>query len=182
VQLAPLTEHHRSEDYVRSVTNGAEPGAAVLSSPVPEDVSQQVSLEGLLRSIGREQRLDRPGPVPLLADMFGDLRPARLINVDLDRTGPVAGCGWRVGARPTRLVGLADLGDDLRLLRLGYVAGSRGVLTVSVGGVEQAVEHAFGIGELYVVVTGRSGPVVASATRPGLCVSEVQRGVASPID
>jgi hypothetical protein len=182
VQLAPLTEHRRSEDYVRTVTAETEPGAAILSSPVPEDVSLQVSLESLLRSIGREQRLDRPGSVPMLVDLFGQLRPAGLVYPDLDRAGPVADCGWRVGTRPTSLVHLPDLGDERRLLRLGYVAGSRGVLTVSVGGAEQAVEHGPGIGEVYVVVTGRSGPVVARATRPGLCVSEVQRGAPWPVD
>ena len=184
IRLVPLAQHQRSEDFVRAVTGAlaGDPGAQVLSSPVPEEVSQQVSLESLLRGLGREQRLDRPGPVPLLVDLFGSLRRADLIDEDLSEAGPTAGCGWRVGVRPVPIVTLADAGDDQRLLRLAYVAGQPGVLFVSVDGVEQAVEHTSGIGEVYVVVTGQSGPVEARAHEPGLCVTEVQRGVPWPVD
>jgi arabinofuranan 3-O-arabinosyltransferase len=184
VKLAPLTQHQHARDYVEAVTRGlaADPGAAVLSSPVPQDVSLVVDLQGLLRAMGRDQQLDRPGSVPLLVDLYGALRPAHLIGVDLDQSGPVADCGWRVGRRPTVLVELDDRGAEQRVLRLGYVAGAPGVITIDVGGVQQAVEHDTWIGEVFFDVTGQSGPVEVSATRHGLCVSEVQRGLPWPVD
>ncbi len=70
-----------------------------------------------------------------------------------------------------------------RLLRLGYLAGSEGVLHVAVDGLEQAVEYTPGVGERYVVVTEQSGPLQAWVTggSSAFCLGDVTRGTPVPL-
>ena len=184
LRLAPTTQHPRSEAYVRTIAAAleADPGADVLLTPVPVEVAVSVNLESLLRAVGREQRLDRPGETPLQVDPSGRLVETTLIDVDVELTGPEPDCGWRLDAEPRRVAVLPERDDQPRLLRLGYVAGSGGVLHVAVDGLEQAVEITAGLGERYVVVTQQSGPVRAwvSDVRSSVCLDTLARGVPVP--
>ena len=182
LRLAPTTQHPQSEAYVRTVTAAlaADPGASVLTTPVPAEVAISVNLESLLRAVGREQRLDRPGAAPLQVDVDGSLVPAALLDIDVDVTGPEPDCGWSLDGTPRPIARLSRLDEQQRLLRLAYLAASDGVLHVSVDGLEQAVEIEQGLGERYVVVTEQAGPVEAwvSDTSAGVCLASLQRGVA----
>jgi len=108
--------------------------------------------------------------------------PAGLLDVDARHRGPVPDCGWSVGDDRVPLVLLPAAGDGERLLRLDYLTGASGVLHLTVGGVEQAVEYPAGVGSMWFVVTGRSGPVEAwrTGTPDGVCVAAVERGVPVP--
>jgi hypothetical protein len=180
VRLAPAVQHQRSEEYVDTLTSelADSPGASVLDTPVPDDISVAVSLPSLLHAIWREQALNRPGDQPTFVDPDGHLVPADLISVDLDRQGPAAGCGWPVDERPVVLGFMGDPAEGDRLLRVNFVAGSPGVLHVAVGDVEQAVEHRPGLGVAYFVVTGQTGLLRAwiSGSGEGVCVTDLQRG------
>lgn len=193
-RLAPVTQHPQSEAYVRTLTQALarEPGAEVLLTPVPTEVAVSVNAESLLRAVGREQRLDRPGAHPLLIAPDGGLVPARVAAPDLTAQGPTADCGWSLGERATSLTVLPPAEDPAsRVLRLVHVAAEAGILVVEVDGQEQAVPHGAGLGEVVVVVGDAVGPLRASV-RPvaevaalGLpagrfCLAEVQRGVAVP--
>ena len=184
LRLAPETQHPQSERYVRGVTSAlaAAPGAAVLQTPVPSDVAISVNLESLLRAVGREQRLDRPGAEPLLVGPTGQLVRAGLADADVAQRGPIADCGWRLGPDPQWVAVLPPPDAGPRLLRLGYLAGSGGVLHVAVGGLEQAVEYTAGVGERYVVVTEQSGPVQVWVTgaSSAFCLGDVTRGTPVP--
>ena len=184
LRLAPETQHPQSERYVRGVTSALAdaPGAAVLQTPVPSDVAISVNLESLLRAVGREQRLDRPGAEPLVVGPTGRLVEAGLADPDVEERGPVADCGWRLGPDPEWITLLPPPGPGPRLLRLGYLAGSEGVLHVAVGGLEQAVEYAAGVGERYVVVTEQSGPlqVWVTGASSAFCLGDVTRGAPVP--
>ena len=182
LRLAPTTQHPQSEAYVRTVTAALadDPGASVLTTPVPAEVAISVNLESLLRAVGREQRLDRPGAAPEQVDGDGSLVPAALLDIDVDVTGPEPDCGWSLDGTPRPIARLSRLDEQQRLLRLAYLAASDGVLHVSVDGLEQAVEIEQGLDERYVVVTEQAGPVEAwvSDTSAGVCLASLQRGVA----
>ncbi len=177
VRLAPAVQHDESKRYVDTLASQlqAAPVDSVLSTPVPPDVSVAVSLPSLLRATWHEQALDRPGEHPTFVTPDGRLVPADLVTVDLSLQGPSPGCGWGVGADGVTL-GDASVGEGEQLLRLHYVAGGAGVLHVSLGGVEQAVEYHAGLGTAYFATTGQSGPIRAWADRSGLCLSDLQRG------
>ncbi|WP_345271687.1 alpha-(1-_3)-arabinofuranosyltransferase domain-containing protein [Nocardioides nanhaiensis] len=202
LRLAPTTQHPQSESYVRTLTQALvrEPGAAVLLTPVPADVAVSVNAESLLRAVGREQRLDRPGAEPRLIGPGGDLVPARLAAPDVTAQGPTPGCGWSLGEQETSLTVLPPAEDPTaRVLRLSYVAAESGVLLVEVDGQTQAVAHEAGLGEVYVVVGSSVGAVRARVepeaevaatdqlTDPAtdraagrFCLAELQRGTAVP--
>jgi hypothetical protein len=188
VRLAPRVQHSQAEDYVRAVTSelAAAPGASVLATPVPSGVSISVSLPSLLNAVWREQALARPGSHPMLVSPSGGLTPAEVAEPDLEASGPIPDCGWRLDAEPQELVFLPDAQTGERLLRLRYLTSTPGILYLSVGAVEQAVRYHAGLGEVYVAVTGQTGEVRASVSRTvaggdtSLCVTDLVRGAPTP--
>ncbi len=178
--MAEAVQHRQSEDYVDNLTSELRltPGASVLLSPVPFDVTS-AELPAVLRAMDRQQALDRPGTSVQLVAPTGRLVAADAVGFDVDVDGPTPDCGWLVGTDPRQLTFLPDPGVGQQLLRLGFVSGGAGVLHLAVGAHEQAVVYPAGLGTLYFMITGQSGHVRAWIEQKsgGVCLTELQRGV-----
>ncbi|MGY1730942.1 hypothetical protein ACI798_05425 [Geodermatophilus sp. SYSU D01045] len=183
--LADGLQHRYSRDWVLGVVRALEeePGVSVVPTPLPTNVSVSTDLEGLLRAVGHEQELGRPGTDVRVVDGLARLRPVTVVAPTLQATGPVPDCGWRVEGGWQRLGTVAQAGPGTQVLRLGYLTGQPATLHVLVGGVEQALVLPPGVGHATFVVTGLQGPVtarVSDVATGGICVSDVVAGAPWP--
>jgi hypothetical protein len=184
--LAEQLQHRFTRDYVHGVVQALDdnPAVSVLSTPVPPNVSLSVDLQRMLTAVGRERQLDQPGTDVRMFDGLATLRPIMVIDRNLERTGPLEDCGWRVEGS-WKLLGSVPERPGARVVRLSYLTGQDATLHVRVGGYEQAVAVRSGLGYATFVVTGHQGPVRARVTdvaTGGICVPDVQAGAPWPAD
>jgi hypothetical protein len=180
-----VLQHDYSRNYVHDLVAALEqdPGASVVSTPVPREVSVSTDHEGLLRAVGEELEFDQPSTDMRIVDGVGNLHPVTVIGATLQATGPVPDCGWRVTGSHQRMGAVRPAGSDPQVVRLGYLTGQEAVLHLSVGGYEQAVALPVGIGYATFVVTGRLGGATAWVTdveAGSICVTDVAAGTPWP--
>jgi hypothetical protein len=186
VLLAEQLQHRFVRDYVHAVVQelDANSGVAVLSTPLPRNVSLSTDLGGLLRALGRQHQLDQPGTDVRMLDGLANLREITVINSSLAAAGPVPDCGWQVEGGWQSLGTLPER-RGAQVVRLGYLTGQAGTLHLEVGRYEQAVAVPSGLGYATFVVTGRHGPVRARVTdvvSGGICVSDIVAGSPWPAE
>lgn len=184
--LAEQLQHRYSRNFVHALVRelDANPGAAVLNTPLPTNVSASTDLAGLLRAMGREHQLDQPGTDVRMVDGLANLRRIIVIDPSHEGTGPVPDCGWRVEGR-WQALGTVPARPGVQVVRLGYLTGQAATLHLKVGRDEQAVALPSGFGYATFVVTGRSGPVrtrVTDVVSGGICVTDVVAGAPWPAE
>jgi hypothetical protein len=185
--LADEQQHRYSRNYVHGVVRALEenPGASVVSTPLPPNITVATDLDGVLRAVGREQQLDRPGTDVRMFDGRANLRPITVINQTLTARGPVKDCGWAVDGAWQRLGWVATAAPGPQVIRLGYLTGQQATLHLAVGDYEQALALQAGVGHATFVVIGEHGAVrarVADVAFGGLCVTDVTAGTPWPAD
>jgi hypothetical protein len=184
--LAEHLQHRFSRDYVHTLVQelDANPGVAVLDTPLPTNVSVSTDLAGLLRALGREHQLDQPGTDVRMLDGLAHLREITVIEHSLEASGPVPDCGWQVEGTWQPL-GRVPERSGAQVLRLGYLTGQAATLHLKVGRYEQAVALPSGLGYATFAVTGRHGPVrtrVTDVVSGGICVPDVVAGAPWPAE
>lgn len=184
--LAEQLQHRYAREYVHTLVQqlDAHPGVAVLSTPLPTNVSISTDLAGLLRALGREHQLDQPGTDVRMLDGLANLREITVIDQSLAATGPVPDCGWQVEGRWQSL-GTVPERPGVQVVRLGYLTGQAATLHLKVGPYEQALAVPSGLGYATFVVTGQHGPLRARVTdvvSGGICVADVVAGAPWPVE
>ncbi|MGY1773098.1 hypothetical protein [Blastococcus sp. SYSU D00813] len=186
--LAEDVQHRDSRDYVEGVVAAidGDPAASVLNTDLPFGINlfpEPADVRELLQTLGVEREFDRPGTDVRMFDGEGRLWPVQLLAPRLQATGPVAGCGWRLGQGWQRVGELAGGDPDLAVLQVAYLSGAEATLHLSVGGDQQQLELPPGLGRASFVVTGQQGPVEVRGTgvAPGtVCVDGVAVGTPWP--
>jgi hypothetical protein len=183
--LADELQHEYARNYVHGVVRALDqnPDVAILASPLPAGVSVTTDLAHVLRAMGRERELDRPGTDTRMFDGLANLRPITVIARTLEAAGPTEDCGWVVDGTWRRLGTLPSGSVGPQVLRLGYVTGQAATLHLRVGGHEQALALEPGVGLATFVVTGQDGPVrvrVTDVAFGGICVTDVVAGAPWP--
>ena len=114
-----------------------------------------------------------------VATADGSVAPARVPPATTTLPGPIAGCGWRVGAQGRTFVLDHPTIDYDWWLRVGYLASQRSVATVAAGNVTRQAVLNPSLGSLFVHVPGAYGEVRIEGLYPGttLCVDVIDVGV-----
>jgi hypothetical protein len=96
--------------------------------------------------------------------------------------GPLAECGWSVGASGRSIPLRTGTLDVDWWLRIGYLASQRTDVTVTAGDVSRDATVNPGIGSLFVHATGAFDEVRVSGLAPGttLCVDVIEVGTVEP--
>ncbi|MGY1741071.1 MULTISPECIES: hypothetical protein [unclassified Blastococcus] len=185
--VAGELQHRQSRAYVDAVVRAMDehPDVSVVSTALPGQVvmARYPDVAGLLRAVGEDRPFDRPGTDLRVFDERGELRPVVLLEPALERSGPVAGCGWPLAGTWQPVGELAVDSPHPQVLRLRYATAQAATLHVSVGGRDQELRLPAGAGQAGFVVTGERGPVELRATGapPGsVCADGVVVGVPWP--
>lgn len=177
LQLAPLMQHQYPRNYVRALTSQLDEEVRLVDSRAPEEIAARLTVAELLRAVGREDVVfDRPGTELSLVDGLGGLRRVALLPGSGETSGPLPGCGWRLGAVPTDVT-TVEL-ESRQLLRADFVSAGPARLAVGLG---DAVQHldVDGVGSAYFVLPAESGAVRLTAEpSDAVCVATVAVGPA----
>jgi hypothetical protein len=180
-QLAPVVQHDYARNYVEGVLVRADPdpGTSIIDTKVPKLVSGNVDHRDLIWAMGRRATFNQPSTRMQMFDEAARLVPVVIPVPVIEEKGPVADCGWPVGAAPRTLGRVpADAGRDL-VLRTGNLSGVAGTLTVRVGDVEQSVALEAGLALAYFFLPEPSGEIEASFQADddsGTCVTDLLLG------
>lgn len=186
--FAQQWSHNAARGYVDAarVSVVGHPELVLADTPVPEDVvpsalapanTAAVVLSGLP---GLPQFL-QDGQVTsqlVTIDEHGRGELADVDAVSRSRPGPVADCGWLVGAERAEVRLPRPTGDGRWIVQLSYYAGVGNVLHVQAGDTTGAALVGSGVHDVYLQVRGQVGSVVVSVDDPGkpVCLGAVTVG------
>jgi hypothetical protein len=179
--LAPVLQHDYSRNYVLGMVRALaeQPGAAVVGTAAPTQVSVSADNAAILRAVGEEYEFDQPGQQMFIFDPLAQLQPIELTRPTLQESGPLPDCGWAVQSSATTLTTVpAGATVAATVLRLGIVTGVESVLHVRLGEREQVLRVNAGLGDAYFVVRGQSGALQAwvESDTAGVCIPDLELG------
>ncbi len=159
----------------------------LVDQPVPSDVMPSYTApdntsRSLLRLLHRQAGFPDSSDRLQVVDRTGVLRPALVATTVRSMPGPLAGCGWKVGAagRTIDLTGRSPAGGAWA--RLGYLSSHDSAITVTAGGVDTETSADRGLHNLFVRVPGAIRSVTVSGLDPGvtMCVDPIEIGKPVP--